>query len=149
MKFIILGLILAFIFFLFIIGMNYKTEFSDIPYSATLQDVKYQPCTFTIKHSSNNPNSKNYGVYATESLPLYNVGTLSEKECKCVEDALQFHTKGIQQFSYVDFPYFMVDVKNNQFDINIEIKDAIGTKIVNFNEIVRKNKDNLCQKWSY
>ena len=103
MKFIILGLILAFIFFLFIIGMNYKTEFSDIPYPATLQDVKYQPCTFTIKHSSNNPNSKNYGVYATESLPLYNVGTLSEKECKCVEDALQFHAKAYSSLAMLIF----------------------------------------------
>jgi len=149
MKLVIWVLILASVFFLFLIGMNYKTEFSDIPYPATLQDVKYQPCTFTIKHSSNNPKSKNYGVYVTDSLPLYDVGALSEKECKCVEDALEFHAKGIQQFMYVDSPYFMVEVKNNQFGINIETKDTIGTKILNFNDIVRKNKDNLCQKWSY
>lgn len=137
--------IIAFIFSVY----NYKTNLSDLPYPSSLKNVNYTPCTFTIKYSSNNPKLDKYGHYETKTLPLYNAVDLSEKECKCVEDALQLRAKNIQQFNYVDYPYFTVEEKNNTFDITVEAKDMIGTKMLSFNQIIVKNKNNLCEKWSY
>ena len=137
--------ILAFMFSVY----NYKTDLSDLPYPSSFKNVNYTPCTFTISYSSNNPKSEKYGHYETKTLPLYQVDDLSEKECKCVEDALQLRAKNIQQFNYVDYPYFTVEEKNNTFDITVEAKDMIGTKMLSFNQIIVKNKHNLCKKWSY
>ena len=147
-------LIVWFLFFLLgvvlvVIGLNYTTEFSDLSYPAKIGKVDYKSCIFTIRHSSNIPKSKDYGIEKVESLPLLGIESLSEQDCKCVEDALQFHAKSIQQFKYVDYPFFVVGVNNNKFDISIEVKDYIGTKILHFNDIVYKNKNNLCQKWRY
>jgi len=149
MKLIVWILLFLLTIVLVIIGLNYKTDFSDLPYPATIKKVAYNPCTFTINHSSNIPESKDYGIYKTESLPLFGIASLSKKSCMCVEDALRFHPKGIQQFKYADNPFFTVEVKNNQFDITLEVKDYIGTKKLNFNEIVKNNKNHLCEKWSY
>ena len=146
---LIVWVLLFFLTTVLIISLNYKTDFSDLPYPATIKKVVYTPCTFTINHSSNIPQSKDYGIYKTESLPLFGMEPLSEKSCMCVEDALQFYPKGIQQFKYDDNPFFTVKVKNNKFDITLEVKDYIGTKRLNFNEIVKNNKNHLCDKWSY
>jgi len=144
---IVIGLV-AF-FAILIVTMNYKTTFSDIPYPATIKKVNYEDCTFTISYGENNPKSENYGKFSTDTLQLYNIGKLSNESCKCVEDALKFNPKGIGQFRYEDYPYYSIAVKDNQFNIDIEIKETFGTTIVNFNNIVKKNKENLCQKWDY
>jgi len=146
---IFLLLLVIFIFSALIFTMNYKTTFSDIPYPAKIEKVNYEDCSFTISYSSNNPKSAHYGKYHRETRHLYKIGKLSKESCKCVEDALKFKPKGVVQFSYVDYPYYSVNVKDNKFNIDVEVKNLLGTKIVNFNNIVKNNKDNLCQKWNY
>lgn len=149
MKKIILSLLLIGAGVFIFRAYNYKTSLSDLPYPSSLKTVNYTPCTFTISYSSNNPKSKRYGSYETKRLPLYNAVDLSEKECKCVEDALRLRAKHIQQFSYVDYPYFTVEERNSTFDIAVEVKDIVGYKMLSFNQIVAKNRDNLCKKWRY
>ena len=142
---LLLIVIAAFVFKAYI----YKTRLSDLPYPSSLKTVNYAPCTFTISYSSNNPKSKRYGCYETKTLPLYRAVDLSDKECKCVEDALRLKAKNIQQFNYVDYPYFTAEERNATFDIAVEVKDTIGYKMLSFNQIVVKNRDNLCAKWRY
>jgi len=146
---ILLLLVAIFIFAVLLFGITYKTTFSDMPYPAKIEKVNYEYCSFTISYSSNNPKSTNYGKYHRETRHLYKIGKLSKESCKCVEDALKFKPKGVVQFSYVDYPYYSVNVKDNKFNIDVEVKNLLGTKIVNFNNIVKNNKNNLCQKWNY